>query len=151
MNYIIEKAEDFNLGDLLDNVHKEEVMIHKKYAPWISFKVAARDSVGDPRTKVLRKKHGKVLAMFGISLLGEKNVIWCIPRKGMTFYDRVAFLRMAKNYVEESYVLFGPLYAPVHEEWPAVKELVLFLGFDILAGGKIAIYGEESGDPDDDD
>jgi hypothetical protein len=154
MNYIIEKAEDFNLGDLLDNVHPEEIAIHKKYAPWISFKVAARDSAAHNSTMILRKKHGKVLAMFGMTIVGCTNIMWCIPRKGMKFYDRVAFLRMAKRYVEEKYVELGPIYVPVHKEWPAVKELVLFIGFDIVGDGDMAVYGtapSEHGDPDDDD
>jgi phosphodiesterase/alkaline phosphatase D-like protein len=83
--------------------------------------------------------------LFGIKP-GEYSVMWCTPREDMTQRDNVAFLRRGVKLVQGWYEDFGTIYVPVHKEWEAVKDLVLFLGFTILDDGGIAVYDGESDD-----
>jgi len=140
--YSLQQAKGADIEDLLNNIHEEELEIHKKYAPWVSFKSSVRGSVDHPETKVVQKSDGEILAIWGINQVQDCNVMWCIPRKGMAFKDRVATLKLGKRYVADMYEKHGTLYAPVHAEWPEVKDLVLFLGFSILGEGNIAVYGD---------
>jgi hypothetical protein len=136
-----------NVGDLLENVHNEELTIHRKYAPWVSFKTSNLKVIDEGRAYSLINPEGLCIALFGIQEFEDSRYgMWCIPRKGMSTRDNVAFLRLAVKKVDEWAKEFGDIYVPVHDSWPAVKELVLFLGFDILPGEQVAVYG---GDHDD--
>ena len=144
--YALESAGNVDVEDLLNNIHEQELKIHKKYVPWVSFKSSVKASLTNPETKVVKRSEGKILAVWGLNRVEGFNVMWCIPRKGMSLRDRVATLRIGKRYVADMYDTHGALYAPVHSDWPEVKDLVLFLGFSILGEGNIAVYGDAEDD-----
>jgi len=143
MSYTVKRADQASAKEILENTYYEAGKVFRKYSPWgdmVGSNLKALET--DDHAYVLFSPEGKPLVLFGIKP-GEYSVMWCTPREDMTQRDNVAFLRRGVKKVQEWYKDFGTIYVPVHKEWEAVRELVLFLGFTILDDGGIAVYGDE--------
>jgi hypothetical protein len=146
MSYSVMKADKDSAREILENTFYEAGKVFRKYSPWgdiVADNLKALET--DEHSYILFDPNGRPLVLFGIKP-GEYSVMWCTPREDMTQRDNVAFLRRGVKLVQGWYEDFGTIYVPVHKEWEAVKDLVLFLGFTILGDGGIAVYDGESDD-----
>jgi len=146
MSYTVKRADKASAREILKNTYYEANKVFRKYSAWgdiVADNLKALET--DNHAYILFDPNDRPIVLFGI-MPGEYSVMWCTPREDMSQRDNVAFLRRGIEKVKEWYKEFGIIYVPVHKEWEAVKDLVLFLGFTILDDGNSAVYDGECDD-----
>lgn len=126
--YKIVPIQEADITSVLANAYPEEKVVHEANCPQYDFyEDNLRCMMADENAYALIN-NDKTLVLFGIRL-GEKPLMWAMPRNDLTEKDKMAYLKGGKKVVREWYKEFGTLYVPLHKEWDDSRKLVYFLGF----------------------